>query len=1069
MCVAAPAVTYQPLCRFSVLSVFLLSVFLLSVCSPPATADDAGQLQRPAWTTSRVVGSPEPPLPFVLQRVYSQLEFDKPVTIKPLPVAQRDSEPRIFLVGEQGGKIFSFAADGDPGGAHLVADLTTTPPPHCELRPEDSRQIQIYDLAFHPDFLTNRTVVICYVVTAPGKRRSDGTHIASFELKEHGGLDDPAALTLDVASERPIFRFDSGGHNGCTVAFDRAGFLYISTGDVAAPSPPDEYNHGQNVGDVYAAILRIDINQVPDGQAYAIPADNPFVDHPAARPEIYAYGFRNPWRMSFDDQTGDLWVGDVGWEAWEMVYRVQPGGNYGWPIKEGPGDVRPDASLGPTPILSAEVALPHAEAASITGGVVYHGQALPSLRGKYVYGDWVTRKFWAAAFDEGGVYENREIAVGPVKPISFTLDHEGELLILDYNSAGKSGIYRLAPNPTEWSDRDFPQRLSETGLFASTQPLTPVDGVVEYSIQAPMYRDGAVARFWLAIPGTAAATFYSTPQTTFDWFRTEVVLPAGTVLVKTYFLETVAGGVASRRPVETQLAHAVSLGEWNHYTYRWDETGRDASLVPAGGAVSKLQIEDAAVPAGQTELDWIFAARGQCRTCHTPWRGETLGFIEPQLRTLTGQHPDGQPDAWSTMLSRAWIATDPPRSKTAGQPAGQQPTGQQRGPTLVDPYDASEPLAIRARSYLHANCGHCHLNGGNASVAFDVSFTKPLADTGLVGAAAMRGNYRLPAAKLIEPGVPHRSVLLYRTAKLGSGRMPPLGTARVDQRGVDLLSRWIAAMPPQESTAAAIDGVATDGVATDGLAGQPIERWLVRLCVIPNKLPGSAEGTKDLPADDLPADDLTAISELLAEPSGALALALAWNQGRIRAEYKSNIIKQALDAPAEIAELFEPWFAAESRVKRLGPQFEPREVLQLVGDAARGRDSFIAGRGQCAQCHQIHGQGLAVGPELSKIAAKYQRPAELLHHIVQPAAEIAEPYRAVRLLTTDGQLLIGRILSRTPQEIVLQDAAGRRHEINAEAVEEEVAAADSLMPEQLLAALTAQEAADLLAYLSQLK
>ncbi|XZE53210.1 PQQ-dependent sugar dehydrogenase [Planctomycetaceae bacterium SH139] len=1031
----------------------LLLVFLLSVCSLPAVADDAEQLQRPAWTTSRVVGSPEPPLPFVLERVYSQLEFDKPVTIKTLPVAQPDSDPRLLLVGEQGGKIFSFAADSDPRAAHLVADLTATPPPHCELRPEDSQQIQIYDLAFHPDFLTNRTVVICYVVTAPGKRRSDGTHIASFQLNKRGGSDDPAALTLDVASERPIFGFDSGGHNGCTVAFDREGFLYISTGDVAAPSPPDEYNHGQNVGDVYAAILRIDIDQVPDGQTYGIPADNPFVDHPTARPEIYAYGFRNPWRMSFDDKTGDLWVGDVGWEAWEMVYRVRPGGNYGWPIKEGPGDVRPDASPGPTPILSAEVALPHAEAASITGGVVYHGQALPSLRGKYVYGDWVTRKFWAAAFDKVGVYENLEIAVGPVKPISFTMDHDGELLILDYNSAGKSGIYRLAPNPTEWSDRDFPQQLSETGLFASTQPLRPAAGVVEYSIQAPMYRDGAVARFWLAIPGTAAATFYSTPQTTFDWFRTEVVLPAGTVLVKTYFLETVVGEVASRRPVETQLAHAVSLGEWNHYTYRWDEAGRDASLVPAGGAVSKLQIEDSAAPAGQSELDWIFAARGQCRTCHTPWRGETLGFIEPQLRTLTGYHPDGQPDAWSTMLSRAWIATDPPRPEREGEP-----TGQQRGPTLVDPYDESKPLAIRARSYLHANCGHCHLNGGNASVAFDVSFTKPLADTGLVEAAAMRGNYRLPAAKLIEPGVPHRSVLLYRTAKLGSGRMPPLGSAKVDQRGVDLLSRWIAEMP-RENTAAAIDGVITDGSAE-----QHIEHWLARLCVSPNKLPESTEGTNDVPAEDL-----TAINQLLAEPSGALALSLAWNQGRIRAVYKSNIIKQALTAPPEIAELFEAWFAEEARVKRLGLQFDPREVLQLVGDAARGRDSFVAGRGQCAQCHQIHGQGLAVGPELSKIAAKYQRPAELLHHIVQPAAEIAEPYRAVRLLTTDGQVLIGRILSRTPTAIVLQDAAGRRYEINVEAVEEEFAATDSLMPEQLLAALTAQEAADLLAYLSQLK
>src|SRR5262249_8466711 len=128
----------------------------------------------------------------------------------------------------------------------------------------------------------------------------------------------------------------------------------------------------------------------------------PFVKTPGARPEIWAYGFRNPWRMSFDRLAGDLWVGDVGWELWEMVYRVQRGGNYGWSVMEGRQAVRPNSRRGPTPILPPSLDFPHTEAASITGGYVYRGKRLKDLVGAYICGDWVTRKLWGTRFERIG-------------------------------------------------------------------------------------------------------------------------------------------------------------------------------------------------------------------------------------------------------------------------------------------------------------------------------------------------------------------------------------------------------------------------------------------------------------------------------------------------------------------------------------------------------------------------------------------------------------------------------------------------------------------------------------------
>jgi glucose/arabinose dehydrogenase len=145
-----------------------------------------------------------------------------------------------------------------------------------------------------------------------------------------------------------------------------------------------------------AKVLRIDVDHPHDGRHYSVPTDNPFVGVEGARPETWAYGFRNPWRMSVDPRTGHLWVGNNGQDLWEQIYLVERGANYGWSVYEGGQIFYANRQLGPTPVSKPTFDHPHSEARSMTGGVVYYGGKHPELQGAYIYGDYSTGKIWAA-------------------------------------------------------------------------------------------------------------------------------------------------------------------------------------------------------------------------------------------------------------------------------------------------------------------------------------------------------------------------------------------------------------------------------------------------------------------------------------------------------------------------------------------------------------------------------------------------------------------------------------------------------------------------------------------------
>ena len=506
------------------------------------------------------------------------------------------------------GKLYSFPAKADVERADLVFDFRE------HHQPFDSS----YSFAFHPRFSENHFVFVCYV--EPGGR-TNGSYISRFTLRPS----DPPLI--EAGSEKVIIRWLSGGHNGCTVAFGNDGFLYISTGDAANPDPPDfPYKTGQDISDLLSSILRIDVDHSEGTNAYAIPRDNPFLKIPGARPEVYAFGFRNPWRMSFDRATGDLWVGDVGWEQWEMVYRVKAGGNYGWSLTEGPNThVRTDVKPGPGPILPPLVALPHSDAASITGGRVYHGQKLAKLRDAYLYGDWETGKFWALRHDGDRLVSNDELCDTTLKPVSFAEDRDGELLILDYNG----GIYGFAPNNAPPANLAFPRKLSETGLFTDVATLTPAPGVVPYRINAEMWSDYASAERLLGVPGDGAIVTADGRETIAGrmWY-----FPTNTVLARTLTLEMQRGQPSTSRRVETQLLHFEGQA-WNAYTYRWNAAQTDAELVPAQGTNETFTVTDSTAPGGRREIPWRFVGRAECLRCHNAWAGETVSFNWLQLNT----------------------------------------------------------------------------------------------------------------------------------------------------------------------------------------------------------------------------------------------------------------------------------------------------------------------------------------------------------------------------------------------------------------------------------------------------
>ena len=283
-------------------------------------------------------------------------------------------------------------------------------------------------LAFDPKYASNGHLYVNYTT------RSD-TVVARYT----GNLSDGSRA--DAGSELVIVRVPQPfpNHNGGTIAFGPDGYLYIGLGD--GGSGGDPLNSGQDLESLLGAMLRIDVSEASEERPYAIPPDNPFVNEDA-RPEIWAYGLRNPWRFSFDRETGDLWAGDVGQNNWEEVDLLRAGGNYGWNRMEGthcfPSTVRECDEGGlEAPVIDYPLSGPRC---TVIGGVVYRGPSLPWLEGAYLYADYCSGELWGLRYDGEQVTEHALLNESVSRVTAFGEDEEGDVYMLSFDGR----IYRLA-------------------------------------------------------------------------------------------------------------------------------------------------------------------------------------------------------------------------------------------------------------------------------------------------------------------------------------------------------------------------------------------------------------------------------------------------------------------------------------------------------------------------------------------------------------------------------------------------------------------------------------------------
>ncbi len=954
--------------------------------------------KRDAWANSRVSGSPDPAPPYRVEPAFPRLKFEHPLDITSAPGSDR------LFVAEQGGKIFSFPNDPGTETPDLVVDLKQV---HKEVS-------ALYGFTFHPDFARNRFVYVCYVTQ---NDKPDGTIVSRFTMTG----DEPGKL--DPASEQILIRWWSGGHNGGCLKFGPDGYLYISSGDGGGPDPPDPLRAGQDVTRLLSAVLRIDVDHKEGDRPYRVPPDNPFINIAGARPEIWAHGFRNPWRMSFDRVRGDLWVGDVGWQLWEMIYRVERGGNYGWSVTEGPQSVLPEQPRGPSPILPPTVSHPHSEASSITGGFVYHGSRLPELRGAYVYGDFQSGKIWGLRHDGRQVTSLKELANTPLQLVAFGEDRVGELYLLDYERTKQ--IHRLVSNPDDGRNVDFPRRLSQTGLFASVTNQTPSPGVIPFSINAAHWADHATSERWLAIPGTEPVQLKADGNWQF---------PDGAVLAKTVAIEMERGVPASRRRLETQILHREQES-WRPYTYVWNDDQTDAELAGAAGSDQVLKIRDPQAPGGIREQTYRIASRAECQLCHNPW-------VEKKTTVYGVQ--TASPLAVSTaQLNRALVGGSPvnqlARLQRLGWLAGKVPTSEGDAPRYVDPYDASADLNQRAKSYLHVNCAHCHQLHAGGSATIDLTFDTKLEKARAVDVRPTQGTFGITHAKVIAPGDPLGSVLHYRMSKTGGGRMPRLGSDEVDEPAVRMIHDWIAQLP-RGTPDTAVPTSDQHAALRTALRAEP------------------------------PAARTDVIRAGIASTRGALTLLQLIDRGELSVEVRREVVSITAEHPqAEIRDLFERFVPASQRQKRLGDAINRAELLAVPADAERGRQLFFRdGAASCKSCHRVRDVGENLGPDLSQIGKKYP-PAELLTHLLEPSKLIDPKFIQYTLETTDGRVLSGLVIERTEQEVVLRNAQNPRLRFATSEIEQLVPQQKSMMPELLLRDMTPQQAADLLAYLASLK
>lgn len=718
-------------------------VLALGACST-RTAVGPTAKQREASMSCRV--PPRPRASVALEPAFSNLEIHAPVSLVQAPRSAGQASGRWFLA-DQYGEVVSFFADADGRVRDVVR---TSLRERVSVRKDALDERGLLGLALHPKFPRDPRVFVTYTANDGGLV----SRVSSFVAKD-------GALELD--SERILLSVPQpyNNHNGGGIAFGPDGYLYTSLGDGGKRADP--HGHGQNLQSLLGKMLRLDVdggglepNANTVRPAYTLPRDNPFVNG-GGLPEIFAYGLRNTWRFSFDRETGKLWAGDVGQDAWEEIHIIEKGGNYGWNTVEGRVCFPPEVSNCDqtgfvTPVHVYAHPAGEEGARSVTGGFVYRGSALSHLVGGYVYADFVTGEIWKLA-PEGQSYDNQLLLNSGLNISGFAEDQAGELYVLDWAGAR---VLRIAAGG-EGPDH-FPKRLSETGCFDVTK-RTVVAEATAYDVAVPFWSDGANKSRFLVLP--RGQHLELDPANT---AQGDLTLPIGGMAIKQFELDD--------KPLETRFYVRHADGEYSGYTYAWRADGTDADLVESTRRETR---------GGQ---EWIFPGPEACNQCHTASAGRTLGLTLPQLWS-SARDNRALGDLLSHDAKVALGALPPPLAAMAA-------LGERRDGPRSGERDAAD-VDVWARAYLDVNCSGCHRPDGPGRVGLDLRFGTALEATGLCEEAEL-GPLETSGNRRLAPGSAADSVVYRRLARRDHEAMPPLGSSVVDQQGAALVERWIGSL-----------------------------------------------------------------------------------------------------------------------------------------------------------------------------------------------------------------------------------------------------------------------------------
>ncbi len=677
-----------------------------------------------------------------------------------------------------------------PGLIRVIPDLAN---PHVETfldireRTQTGEEDGLCSFVFHPGFATNGQFFVFYTWKQP-----DTTNVYDRLSRFH--VDPQNPNRADAASEEPLIsQYDRHPwHQSGDLHFGPDGYLYVTLGDEGG-----DYGY-ENAGlfdhNFFSAVMRID----PDARAgglppsphpavhpgtYLVPPDNPFLgrtnyvigddvlpivlDRDHLRGEFYAVGFRNPWRFSFDPLLGTLYCNDVGDASREEVNIVVPGAHYGWVMKEGtkPWPFWVPARGLTDPVYEYE----HTEGrAAVTASLFYRGATYPELDGTYLFGDF-GGQFSQMRPLGNGLHAPPEQLTWWSGLVTAGLDPAtGEILM-----GGLGGVVRL--KRVEEPGDPLPDKLSATGVFADLTTLTPNPGVIPYDVNQLFWSDHAIKRRWFCVPNAADQIGFHADD---PWES-----PAGTVWVKHFDFPTNTVTPPATRRLETRLLVRTEDGVYGA-TYRWNDAGTDADLVPAEGAETDLKIDDGA--GGRTQ-HWRFPGRNECLACHTAVGGLALSFNTAQLNHDTDVNGGGLRRNLITVLQEAgYFYADPDI----------HPNLLPRLPALGDETWSRES---RIKAFLAANCVQCHQPGGTTGATWDARLKTPLDEAGIVDGPAWH-NIGSDGTKIVATGDLQHSSMYIRLSGLGPLHMPPLGTFEVNAQAVSLVAHWITNDLPARQT-----------------------------------------------------------------------------------------------------------------------------------------------------------------------------------------------------------------------------------------------------------------------------